>query len=338
MALLLRSSPLRPSPSPGKLSKLSKLSLQLPPSCRSFHASPKPQFIVTVTHDALTALHSFTGLPWAYTLPLFALTLRTTLILPLSIYQRRATQRRVALIPLIQSWRYALQKETMREAGHLGPVGAQNILMHKLRTKRKELYRRWRCGSWKNFLGLAQLPVFLATMEAIRGMAGSHQGWWGMITSSEFIKVGVERTDAVLTADGLVKTPLIPVESTFATEGALWFPDLLVPDPQLILPFLLSGAILLNIFGHRPAQMGVWQTRFTRSMGIVALAVGPIMMHVPSALVLYWVSSSMLAYGQSLLLERLVPIQKRVTPCQPKRPMKSGLGLPVEGKAQGEEL
>jgi inner membrane protein COX18 len=238
-------------------------------------------------------------------------------------------QRQASLVPIIQSWRHALQHETMREVGHLGPVVAQNTLIRKLRKKRIEIYRRWGCGLWKNYLGLAQLPVFLVTMEALRAMAGAQQGWWGMITGSGNVEVDPE---AVLTAGGLVSATLIPVESSFATEGALWFPNLLMADPQLVLPFMLSGAILLNLFGHKTVALGPWRTRMQRSMGIVALAIGPIMMHVPSALVLYWVSSSMLAYGQSLLLERLMPIKKPVTPCKPKRPMRSGLGLPEEGK------
>jgi mitochondrial inner membrane protein COX18 len=326
MALLVRSCPLQFTCA---TPKLSKLFLQLPPSCRSFHASPRTQSIVLVAHDALTGLHSLTGLPWAYTIPLFALTLRTTLILPLSIYQRHANRKQASLIPIVQSWRHALQHETMREVGHLGPVIAQNTLLRKLRRKRNEIYRRWGCGLWKNYLGLAQVPVFLVTMEALRAMAGAQQGWWGMITGSR--NVGAD-TDALLTADGFTGTALIPVESSFATEGALWFPNLLLADPQLLLPFMLSGAILLNLFGHKPVALGPWQTRFRRSMGIVALAIGPIMIPVPSALVLYWVSSSMLAYGQSLLLERLMPIKKPVRPCKPKRPMKSGLGLPEERK------
>jgi len=157
-------------------------------------------------------------------------------------------------------------------------------------------------------------------------MAGAQQGWWGMMTGSE----NVPDAEGVLTAEGLTGAALIPVESDFATEGALWFPNLLLADPQLLLPFMLSGAILLNLFGHKPVALGPWMTRFRRSMGIVALCVGPIMIHVPSALVLYWVSSSVLAYGQSLLLERLMPIKKSITPCQPKRPMRSGLGVPEE--------
>lgn len=199
--------------------------------------------------------------------------------------------------------------------------------MRKLRKKRIEIYRWWGCGLWKNYLGLAQLPIFLATMEALRAMSGASQGWWGMLSGS-----GTEGTEAVLTADGLVGAASIPVESLFATEGALWFPNLLLPDPQLVLPFMLSGVILLNLFGHRHAVMGQWQKRFMRSMGLVALAMGPIMINVPSALVWYWVSSSTLAYGQAFLLERLMPIKKPVTPCKPKRPMRSGLGLPKETK------
>jgi mitochondrial inner membrane protein COX18 len=325
MALFFRPAPLRSS-CPTR--KLSKLFFQLPPSCRSFHASPKPQSVVVIAHDALTTLHSFTGLPWAYTIPLFALTLRTALILPLSIYQRRANQRQASLVPIIQSWRHVLQHETMREVGHLGPVVAQNTLIRKLRKKRIEIYRRWGCGLWKNYLGLTQLPVFLVTMEALRAMAGAQQGWWGMITG--YGSVGADTEP--LTAEGLTGAALIPMESSFATEGALWFPNLLAADPQLVLPFMLSGAILLNLFGHKPVALGPWRTRLQRSMGIVALAVGPIMIHVPSALVLYWVSSSILAYGQSLLLEGLMPIKKPVMPCKPKRPMKSSSGL-HEGKS-----
>jgi mitochondrial inner membrane protein COX18 len=217
----------------------------------------------------------------------------------------------------------------MREVGHLGPVVAQGTLIHKLRRKRKEIYQRWGCGLWKNYLGLAQVPVFLVTMEALRAMAGAQQGWWGMITGSGNVETDPE---TVLTAEGLTGAALIPVESSFATEGALWFPNLLLADPQLVLPFMLSGAIMLNLFGHSTVALGRWQTRFRRSMGIVALAIGPLLIDVPSALVLYWVSSSVLAYGQSLLLERLMPIKKPVAPCKPKRPMRSGLGLPEEGK------
>jgi len=51
------------------------------------------------------------------------------------------------------------------------------------------------------------------------------------------------------------------------------------------------------------------------------------MIHVPSALALYWVSSSLMAYGQALLIDWAIPIAQPATPCEPKRPMRMGLGM-----------
>jgi inner membrane protein COX18 len=316
------------------------LLLQLPPLLRSraFHASPRPQFVtevvtelVTTSHSALTSIHSLTGLPWAYSIPLFALLLRTTLILPLSITTRFANRKQVALAPLLQAWRHTLRVETMKEVGHLGPVMAQRTLIEKMRMKRKEIYKRWGCGLWKNYLAILQMPVFLAVMEALRNMCGARQGWFGMITgwadgASDASSPG-GNVDGVITGDGLLAPSPIGLEESLATEGALWFPNLLEADPQLILPFMLSASILLNLFGHQKVALGPWQTRFRRGMGVAALCVGPIMIHVPSALALYWVSSSLMAYGQALLIDWAIPIAKPVASCEPKRPMRTGLGM-----------
>ena len=62
-------------------------------------------------------------------------------------------------------------------------------------------------------------------------------------------------------------TTALAIESSLATEGALWFPDLIVADPQMILPFMLSGAILLNLSNAGGATL--WQKRLKRSLGLV---------------------------------------------------------------------
>ncbi|KUJ06604.1 uncharacterized protein LY89DRAFT_565026, partial [Mollisia scopiformis] len=273
---------------------------------RPLRSNSQRQFVteaINASHTALQSVHDLSGLPWALSLPLFALVLRTTFILPLSIYQRRAAQRQVQLEPLIQAWRFTLQKQAMKQYGHLGPQVAEQALISSLRKKRREIYRRYRCGIWKGFLGLAQLPVFLTIMEALRNMSGSSQGWIGMMFG-----------------DGLVAEAIrIPVESSFANEGMLWFPDLLVADPQLVLPFILSGTILLNVFGGgikgQDLALPKWQVRLKRNMGLVALCIGPIMIHVPSALVLYWLSSSGFAFLQASILERVMPIKSAPKPC-----------------------
>ncbi|KAI9054083.1 hypothetical protein LZ554_001254 [Drepanopeziza brunnea f. sp. 'monogermtubi'] len=309
--------------------------LLLPSSLRSrtFHASPRPQNVlltaINASHTALDGLHSLTGLPWAYSIPLFALLLRCTIILPISIYQRRALLKQASLGPLLQSWRHALQHETIREAGHLGPKVSHSTLLKKVRAKRSELYSRHGCRIWKNFLALVQLPVFLSVMEALRKMCGSREGVLGMLMGNQnnVGETGVENVAGVITGDGLVDQVLsIPTEMSLATEGMLWFPNLLVGDPQLVLPFVLSATLMLNIFGL-PTSRRPWSVRLKRSLGLVCLIVGPLMINVPSALLIYWISSSASAYLQALALEKFMPIPKTVAPCEPKRPWGAGLGV-----------
>lgn len=322
---------------------ISPLFLQLPSSLRSraFHASPRPQFLaeaITTSHTLLESLHSVTGLPWAHTLPLFAVALRTTIFLPISIWTRSINQRQVTLSPVIRSWAHTLRKETIQEVGHLGPAASQKRLLIKMRRKRIEIYKRWGCQQWKNFIpAVVQIPVFLTVMESVRRMCGTGQGWLGMMMGASVPAESASGT--IVTGDGILAPldTLIPVDPSLATEGALWFPNLLVADPMLVLPFVLSATILLNIFGgRRNVALGKWQTRLRRNLGILGLAIGPIMINVPSALLIYWIGSSMSAYLQAVLLEKFMPIKLPVEPCKPKRPWKTGLGAEILGGKDAE--
>ena len=187
---------------------------------------------------------------------------------------------------------------------------------------------------WKTtLLPLLQLPVFLVVIEAIRKMCGEKQGLFGMFTNTVSGWFGAGEVDTTLPA-GLDAVEKIPIEASFATEGMLWFPNLLLPDPNLGLPFILSGVILINIFSKGPIVAGAtdgqnkWQKRFQRSMGVFALAIGPLTFNIPSAMLIYWISSSAFAYGQSVLLDKLMPIKKPVQACKPKRPLTFGVGVP----------
>jgi inner membrane protein COX18 len=339
MSTLFRSSRklLHPRPYLSTQSHISPLFLQLPSSLRSraFHASPRPQFIaeaIVTSHSLLESLHSVTGLPWAYTLPLFAVALRTTVFLPISIWIRGINQKQVSLSPVIQSWTHPLRKETIAEVGHLGPAASQKRLIIKMRRKRAEIFKRWGCQQWKNFVpAVVQIPIFLTVMESVRRMCGTGQGWLGMMLGSA--KDAESASGTMITGDGLLSSldTLVPVDTSLATEGALWFPNLLMADPHLVLPFALSATILLNIFGGRKSNVGLgkWQIRFRRNLGLLGLAIGPIMINVPSALLVYWIGSSMSAYLQAVLLDKFMPIKKPVEPCKPKRPWRTGLGAEI---------
>ena len=156
-------------------------------------------------------------------------------------------------------------------------------------------------------LPLAQLPIWLTAIEAVRAMCGTRAGLLGMILRSEN-----------------AATAGVPTAPSLATEGILWFPDLLVPDPQLVLPFLLSGAVFLNLTHARSGvgNQSVWQKRLHRSLMIVALALGPLTLQVPSAMLVYWISSSLLALLQAMILDRAMPMPPAIKPCDPMKRLK----------------
>lgn len=220
----------------------------------------------------------------------------------------------------------------MAKHGHLGPKVTEGQLISAVNKKKSELYRRWNCGRWKVWLGLLQFPVFLSVMEALRKMTGSREGILGMLPGvKDVVPVEGTNVDSVLTSDGLVAEALqIPVETSLVTEGMLWFPDLLVADPHLVLPFVLSGTIMLSLFGglrkSGNAPLSKWQNRLRRGMGFGALLIGPIMLHVPSALLIYWISSSSMAFIQAMILEKVMPVKAPPSPCKNLTAWRAGIG------------
>ncbi|KAL3420526.1 hypothetical protein PVAG01_06971 [Phlyctema vagabunda] len=292
-----------------------QLFFQLPPTYRSFHASPAPRFLdatLGVTQTVLEGLHSTTGLSWAYTIPLSAALLRLTVILPISIYLRRTQQQQVALTPLLSAWQHIIRRETMAEVGHLGPTVAQSTALKKMRAKRQEIFRRFDCQAWKGLVPpFIQLPFWLIMIETVRRMCGSQVGLLGMAVSR------ISGTEEATAASTAIEQGLHRIES-LATEGMLWFPNLLLPDPQLVLPFMLSGLILLNMSGKGNVNAALWQTRLSRGLKIGALAIGPLTLHVPSAILVYWISSTGLGLMQSKALSVFMPLQPPVAPCVEK--------------------
>ncbi|RDL37990.1 Uncharacterized protein BP5553_05423 [Venustampulla echinocandica] len=305
-------------------SRLSKVFLKPRPSNRAFHASPRPQFLETVilpVHSLFEGVHTLTGLPWVYSIPLAALSIRTIFVLPISIYTRRITQKQAALAPLVQSWDYQLRKDAIKEVGHLGPSSTTAVVLKKLRQKRKELYRRWSCELWKGFLPIIQLPVFLVAVECLRKMCGTHEGLLGLLVAS------ISGGDPTVLVDGAMTLKDL-FEPGFITGGALWFPDLTKADPELRLPFILSGVMLFSLvrFSRSNLPSSVWQKRIRGIMATMALAAGPLLLNMPSAMLVYWISSSVIAQAQGFLLNKLMPIN-RVSPCQPRKPLRIGRAM-----------
>ena len=297
---------------------------------RLFHATPQrhSQWLdqyYSQTHTLLTGLHDFTGLPWVYTLPLAAFLVRGLLFAPLAIYTHKCKERRIALHPLLNTWRHVLERRVFKEHAALGPTVCSKILSSEMILKQKELNLKLGSPSWKLYLPWLQFPAWLVIIETIRKMSGANEGILGLITKPFKPSTDQDRASTLQAIDSTV----VPVENTFSTEGTLWFTDLLVPDPQLIIPFALSGMLFSNVHyqdksaamhGNVPTK---WSRRLTNTLKILALAVIPLTLQVPSAMLVYWISSSMFALIQNVFIDRFIPHHLRVKPCKPQRKLGS---------------
>ncbi len=343
----------------------SRYTLQSPSSRylkKAFHASSRRQLLDTClsqTHSLIIGLHALTGLPWAVTLPLTALLVRSVLIAPLTTYVHITNRRRQDHQPLIQAWTHRFRDEVMKEHAAEGPIKCQKLVRKKLLKKCAEIYRETGTQRWKSFLGYLQVPVWLTVIETIRRMCGSREGLLGMIQSRFFgsnqdASVPNEQENMLETAlsepsstseglqmsstegidilESIGKDPLIPLESSMATEGALWFHNLLLPDPHLALSFILSGSLFANIlYQERRAKTLGWKpSAMQRGLGnffkIGAFAVGPLTLSFPSAIHLYLISGSVFGLANSVLLNRYLPLAMT---SQPPNPESSELGQKV---------
>ncbi|KAI9851103.1 MAG: hypothetical protein M1824_002835 [Vezdaea acicularis] len=298
----------------------------------SFHTTAHPRFLAEALNNTLdsssallTQLHTTTHLPWSLTLPLTALLVRVLITGPLSLYTRRAQQRQLAIQPLLSGWSHHLRHEVVQKYGKLGPVECEKRLKLEVYRKKRELYKRAGCAAWKSWLPLTQLPVFLFVVEGVRRLCGTHDGLLGLLTKRFTVDstAALDETQPAL-LETLESIEPSPIDPTLATEGILWFPNLLHPDPLLLLPFLLSSLMFGTI--HHSARSSrrtlenrapsKYQRRLTNTLKIVALAIGPLTLQLPAAMLLYWISSAAWALVQNLLLERFWPLGKLVGGCR----------------------
>ncbi|CAK7265575.1 hypothetical protein SEPCBS57363_001653 [Sporothrix epigloea] len=135
-----------------------------------------------------------------------------------------------------------------------------------------------------------------------------------------------EAIDAVSFA-GVAPPPTVPegvsalADPSFVTGGCLWFPDLTAADPYQILPFALSAMLVFNImpstdlgrrslFGLSAKSGGAAGTgnnssnlaepvatrALQRTLFLMSIFVGPLTLHFPAAIHLYWLSSAAVSY------------------------------------------
>ncbi|KAL2223323.1 putative mitochondrial export translocase Oxa2 [Thermoascus aurantiacus ATCC 26904] len=283
---------------------------------RQFHQTKPSQFISEVldlSAGLLHGVHSITGLPWVASIPLTAFIVRMVVAMPLQIYSRIHARRERDLSPLLLSWRKHLQDRIMKEYKEKGerllPHEADRLLKKELAQRRKLLLKRWNVSRFYKPAGFLQIPVWLSLMESLRAMCGNDQGLVPYLLSL------IERISA--TPENALH---VTVEPSLASEGALWFPDLLAGDPTGVLPAILCLSILLNIrLGWKAPtfkeisdlpdlefkkQVTLRLFRILIQIMAVNVGVASYVYGMPTGLMIYWITSSNVATLQTFLLDK----------------------------------
>ncbi|QQK41674.1 Membrane insertion protein, OxaA/YidC [Penicillium digitatum] len=304
--------------------QLTRRIVQLPRSqVRHFHPTRPASFgIIDLALDSSTAfihgVHTVSSLPWAASIPLTAVLVRTFVGLPILLYTRLHRHRERKISPILSAWikRYSEKQVTQRNIAsinNLTRAESKKKALVDIRKRTVQLHKRWGVSGKHKAVGFLQIPVFIALMESLRGMSGNNSGLIAWLSS--FIESPQDPTSA---AQSLHLT----IEPTLANEGALWFPDLLAGDPTGVLPICLTASILGNVL------MG-WKVRPWRQIPLLSktemykqisftglrafvivltcyIGFASFVQGMPTALMLYWITSTNVATLQTWVLDNKV--------------------------------
>lgn len=336
---LHRNAPARPlNPSQARCMSMANTSTE------TLAGNPEPlaEAVLNLSWGLLEILHNC-GLSWAVALPASAVVIRAFIIMPLfQIPSRKAQQTTASLLPLTRA--YNIVKKHSSHMAHYskGPRVAQAVTISSVARYNHQIRKRWGAQRWKQMLPFCGLPVFISMAEVIRRMVGARSGLWGLVfgsgsyaapKASEQVSDGVT-TDGV--TDALEKvaewkgTTSLPssvpeklsswLEPSMAAEGMLWFPNLMLPDPYMILPWAVCGLTMASIYaGSKPPHKGHEKPSFfifKRVLMTLALAIGPMTLNLPAGILLYWCASTSCAWLSHVYLDRFYPVRMPPTPCK----------------------
>ncbi|KAK8168299.1 60Kd inner membrane protein-domain-containing protein [Phyllosticta citrichinensis] len=305
---------------PPRLNGRSPLTLcsQLRPGLRR-ERRPHPSTAVTArnfgAYDAfcgpgwalLEALHG-AGLSWALAIPTAAIFVRLAIVYPLMYAPaRKATLRATdarAHVQAFESITKALSRKKMMQEG---PEASKKYAQTQLQSYTSEIKERWKFGLARQTQPFLSLPIFLAFAETIRRMIGTDKGIMGLaIGPSEDVQASSapEGVEAAVVEDTSSASSSVSdsadlsswVEPSMATEGMLWFSDLTVADPTLVLPVLVSSATFFAVWRGSRVLPGEEEGKNARVLRRTLLSgsviIFPFILKVPAGMLLYWVTST----------------------------------------------
>lgn len=205
---------------------------------RTFHSS-RPSYLVAealqLSHSAFQEVHTLSGLPWCWSIPLTAALFRLSW-LPLQVLAHPSRKRRANVNYLLQSWRNAYQR-TARIKFPGGKEGdarkAEQWVSARLRARLQAIQKHqpYTLGTWRDWLlQFAFLPVWICNADVIRRMTGDER----------------TLTSLLFRNNSQMDPTVVPAEPALVTESLWWIPDLISPDQFWILPISFGALMFMN--------------------------------------------------------------------------------------------
>ncbi len=292
--------------------------LAIKSNVRSFHSTRQSQIdlqtlVVSVIQpccDSLQYIHNSTGLPWYAVIPIVTIGFRTTVTLPLAIWNRLRVRKQTSLAPLVSAsfpiYRANLTARPISDTRKKNLTYEQITHLSKKQTNlfQKKLFKLNNCQRYKSLLlPLIQFPLWITLSISIRSICGS----------SNF------KMDGLIIDHNDMKQ--------LSNEGCLWFPDLLISDQYGILPIIYGTFMMFNLEWNRRILLGSASVSKNRALtnyeytpsriplmlltNLMRLGVASFMTigtQVPTALSLYWVCSNLFSMLQNIFLDGFLPI------------------------------
>uniref|UniRef100_A0A3Q0RRR3 Cytochrome c oxidase assembly factor COX18 n=1 Tax=Amphilophus citrinellus TaxID=61819 RepID=A0A3Q0RRR3_AMPCI len=226
---------------------------------------------VHLCEQLLVSVQQVSGFPWWLSIGVATLSVRTLITLPLAAYQLVIISKVEALQVEISKLAKRLHYEVSVRTKERGWTERQTCPPSRFQFKKNlrrivsQLYVRDNCHPFKaSLLVWVQLPLWISLSLALRNLSLDQS----------------------------------------ATGGALWFPDLTIPDSTWILPVCLglTNLLIVEVFSLQRVSASQTQRLVLNAIRGFSLLMIPIAATVPSSMALYWFASSLVGFSHNLLL------------------------------------
>ncbi|KAK1983167.1 membrane insertase OXA1/ALB3/YidC [Colletotrichum cereale] len=293
---------------------------------------------VQATGEALIWLNSFSsGGHWGTTI-LFAAFAVAVVRAPLQMSTKHVINKQAEAMPLLNAWRFQFRHDRLS-------------VPQQIARTRKRLFKERGCQRWKAWAPALGIPIWFLMSETLRRLCGARGGWLSLL-SGNYKDAAQPTADAAASLTEQASTPLSSsvqavsdglqslgstVEAGMANGGMLWFTDLTVADPTLVLPGMLMLTMGISMFPQQEEMRNLvfnignpkvymtpglkWRVRLQRGLLVSAVLVPALCSNLPAGLFLYWIASSVLARVSGWLVDKVFPTPRIAQSCQRKEPI-----------------